>query len=347
MKWSAVRSQIGSRYVNGWTIYRALQQLPITPDAIREWRFFTDERGLLAHWADGLQGRTRFKPRDIDPALIDDKWALYERLRVLGETPVQTVLLPETRSARAAFVFPLVLKARHSWRGERKLPKGWVIGDAAALEARLCALDREGLPRDWFVAQRVIPGYPANNTSVSGYVDWRRPQRNLLWVTRKCAGDAAVLSTGVVIETIADPAGLRERTAAILTALRYDGPFELEFLHDAARGAFDILELNPRFWMQHGLFWRFADNGLLKRYLDLDDARDWVPRAQPRAAWVNAIDVILCAMRGDAAPLRAVLRLRREGVAVLFAPTAGTALKHVAGQTLYRLFGLQWEAELF
>ena len=67
-------------------------------------------------------------------------------------------------------------------------------------------------------------------------------------------------------------------------------------------GVHEILELNPRFWLQHGYFLKHG-NGLVKRYLDLESSgsEDDVPLGE---IWVDSFWFVKRIVRGDLSPLR-------------------------------------------
>jgi predicted ATP-grasp superfamily ATP-dependent carboligase len=156
---------------------------------------------------------------------------------------------------------------------------GWPLGKSCGR-----ALRQAGFSPEDFLIQEFMP--EADVISTCGFFDTLNHSRNLFLTTRKLLGLGGRLTTGVVVETIPDPGGLASRTAAILDALRYRGPFEMEFVEGRRRGMYHVLELNMRFWMQHGLFIDGCGNRLLERYLDRDDPR---PDGTPPEANVQLV----------------------------------------------------------
>ncbi len=327
---------ISGRHVNAWSIKEAIRQLSCDLDG---WCFFTEESSLLAAIGEH-QGKCRFKPQ-MSAELIDDKWAFHEWLSSIGEHPV-----PSWVSADQISSYPVILKSRHSWRDAKKLPRGWCCSDEGQMLHRYNSLDERGLRKEWFFFQAYL-GDGALNVSVSGYYDFEHEHRRLTVTTRKVLGNDGDLPTGVVVEVIDDPADLTERALGILRRLRYDGPFEMEFIMDPTRRDFLVLELNPRFWMQHGLFTKFADNGLVKRYVDMDGDEDWRIRViSKRAVWVNSIDTLAGVVRGDFRILRLALRYYADGAQVLFVPDWSVASGHLL-KRLARKVGLNVRLDLF
>jgi hypothetical protein len=257
--------------------------------------YFTDENMLLQY----LDRRDmRFSPR-IDNRFIDDKLAFSEWLTSIGEIPVRYARLPATPAA-----FPVVLKARHSWQDGRRLSRGVVCTDATAWQ-RACR-NLADSPRGFAAAflQEFVPG-AGKEFSTCGFFDVADPRRTAMLVVRRTVSMGGNLPSGAVVETTADPADLLPRTCNLLARLDYTGPFELEFLR-RQDGRYVILELNPRFWMQHGLFIDFYDNVLLRRYVDPCDTTPLPDsHGDHPAVWLNAWHAFRAGCRGDVRALTA------------------------------------------
>jgi hypothetical protein len=269
--------------VNAWSLDRGLRRLGQSlsvhgtkPDLMSvtsgepapgSTLFFTEEQSLERYAsAERLREGFRHYPRRIEWP-VDDKLEFAVRAQRAGVEPVPWRSLEDGPPPG-----PVLLKSRHSWRETRRLPRGYLVEGNAAARERLAGLADEGLRPEWFFWQRYVPGAEGECISVSGFWDAARPSRALVMVTRKVLNTDGVLGTGLAVSTVPDPADLRDRSARLLDDLGYQGPFELEFLRDPASGAWWVLELNPRFWLQHGLFVVARGNGLIRRYLDLDDA---------------------------------------------------------------------------
>lgn len=311
-------SFISSRYINGWSIHRALRKLG---EEAEGWCFFTEEASLLRALT-GESPSCRFKPQ-IPMHLIDDKWAFSEWLSGIGERP-----LDARRCIDQAHEFPVLLKSRHSWRGSTKLPRGWVCSSEQEIIEHRREITAAGMKVDWFFLQEYLVN--AESVSVSGYFDCRAPHRSLFMVTRKVFGSGHELQTGVIVEVISDPAGLVERTQRVLASLNYDGPFELEFIADREIAEFYILELNPRFWMQHGLLDVFSGNGLIKRYLGVEGESDRRERVLgPGRIWIDAIELLQRAVRGDFRVIRLLFRYQRAGAKIMVVPDWHVAISYL------------------
>ena len=286
-----------SSWINAWSLRRACAALGVdlrVADAARElplprlgatdaaqWLFFTEEASLRRALEGSESGR--YLPERFPLDLLDDKWAFAEFLAIDATGPQGLV---QWTLDDAAARFPVLLKCRHSWIQGRKLPRGWVCHDAAELAARRAGFAAEGLREDWFFLQEWLGDAPLRLLSVGGFFDADDESRNLALVTERVADYGSGPSSSAMLVTVSDEAGLVQQAAQVLRRLGYRGPFEMEFIVTAGRCV--TLELNPRFWMQHGLFVP-AGNGLVKRYLGQDTPADRGPIAAPRLLWADGV----------------------------------------------------------
>lgn len=340
-------------YINAWSLQQGLKRLghrartlPREQYNAIKWEtlaggalFFTDEAGWIL--AAQQQPPTHFLPRAYNPALID-KLLFAEHLCAIGETPVPFASLKTMQEA--TFRTPFILKPRLSWTGTRKLPRGVICSTEAESASALAQLQAQGVDRDLLFVQQFMPN--AENISVSGFYDSQRPERRFFIASRKVLGDGGALCTGVLVETVPPPSGLGARVAHILDTLNYHGPFEMEFLHDAATNEYFVLELNPRFWMQHGLFIAGYENILIRAYLDesfklsaLTNA-DYMLPYKP-LLWVDRCFPFVALASGVQAALRAyfqqIREARRRGYRVCGFPERGRAARYAVRQLLRRL----------
>ncbi len=340
-------------YINAWSLQQGLKRLgywartlPREQYNAIKWEtivggalFFTDEAGWIL--AAQQQPPTHFLPRAYNPALID-KLLFAEHLCAIGETPVPFASLNALQAG--AFRTPFILKPRLSWVGTRKLPRGVICFTEAESASALAQLQAQGVDRELLFVQQFMPN--AENISVSGFYHPQRPERRFFIASRKVLGDGGALSTGVLVATVPPPPGLGARVAHMLDTLNYHGPFEMEFLHDAATNEYLVLELNPRFWMQHGLFISGYENILIRAYLDesfkpsaLTDS-DYMLPCKP-LLWVDRCFPYVALASGARAALRAyfqqIREARRRGYCVYGFPEVGRAARFAMRQLLRRL----------
>jgi hypothetical protein len=371
-----MRYVVFGNYINPWTIARGLRRLGLRADCIApepgmlsptlhapapgDALFFAEEDSLLRFLNAPNSDEYHFYPHEtaIPP---DDKLAFSRFLSSIEEKPVPFWELngnphpnPQEGGSKASHphsspqegggVFPFILKARHSWLNGKKLVRGSVCHNRNEYENALWRMEAEGLPLELFFLQKFVPGSVEANLSVSGFFDCRNLKRNLMIITRKRLGDGGLLNTGAIVEIVHDPACLLQRTERILSALHYRGPFELEFLYDAQEDTYYVLELNMRFWMQHGLFIEGYENRLLNYYLEMDTPGDWLEGGTPYQPmvwldtvyfWRTLFTLRFGALRQYAG---AFLRGLRGQAKVCLYPGMGTALAFILRRTFKRLF---------
>jgi|GEM_PF-3087125 len=208
-----------------------------------------------------------------------DRWIFYEYLRNRGlaDTPV-TLKNPCDPWQH----FPDGFRARvwRSWRGMKKLPRGRTVRTAKEFdEWRQMCQTQKVADAEWG-CQELLSTDPRHTVSVCG---WHDPASRYYKVTRWLRQRS---ENGWLIETLEGYDELRETTRNILSAMEYYGPFELEFMKNRDSEGYKVIELNPRFWMQH----RLVGNELVRRYLDLPAGTN-ESRPQPRY-WLNTDEVL-------------------------------------------------------
>ena len=307
-------------------LLRGADQRPATGDTL----FFTEEASLAQYLP---QAATfDFLPRHLPEEVLDNKPGLTLLAAKLG-LPVVASWDLDSALRQNAVPFPFLVKAAGSWRNGRKLPRGWVCTDRAAVDRALVEIAATGFVRSDFFVQEWL-GEATPNFSVCGFFDARQPARNLLAVAKRRLDDRPTPACSAVVEAVDDPGGLTALTERVLREIDYTGPFELEFLQDAA-GQFRLLELNTRFWMQHGLFLPFG-NGVVRRYLGLE-----LPPAQMEAiplgtTWVNGVWLAQQILRGRWRRAFPWLRRRSGSPPLLVTPDLRTAIGFVIRRKIAR-----------
>ena len=164
-------------------------------------------------------------------------------------------------------------------------------------------------PTDWGYQQQ-LSAQPRDNVSVAG---WHDSETRQSIVTRRVSVASGV---GWLIERISDPSNLVEQAHNILAALNFEGPFELEYVLDPSDGIFRVIELNPRFWMQHRLFQHLTNHAPIRKFLG--KRHSTTVRCDGPTSWLQT-DVALIS------PLQAAKHFRKG---ILAHPTKG-ALGHL------------------
>lgn len=283
---------------NAYTLYKAAQALDIevfttednpvypiphqAPNNEQAWLLFTEERTLAQALRGELQGR--FLPQQFPPSLLDDKWAFATWLA--SNQTLTRGLQQWAINSNHPLVFPCLLKAKHSWQENVKLPRGWVCRSKQDIQRHLAQIAQMGLSSQAFFFQEWLGDQEHENISVCGFHDSRDHARNTTAIVKRLLSDNKGLSCAAMVETIPDHWDLRTRTAHILDALAFVGPYELEFMVTNERVV--VLELNPRFWMQHAIF-LVSGNGLLKRYFELDSTADQQEQSIKDMVWIDGL----------------------------------------------------------
>lgn len=282
-----------TNWINAWSIRRGLRQLGFdlaskdpgylltgsaTVPAPGDTLLFTEEASLFRYLGNDS---FHFMPKRFPLGLLDNKFAFGEYVQYLGVAP-----LPQWASSAQleSDCFPVVFKARHSWLNDIKIPRGWVCRSKDDVLLAQDELAKLRLSPELYFVQKWLPVKAEDNFSVCGFWDAGNPQRNHVCVVQRMSGYGEDLSSSSVVSVVPDPDNLVARCGSILDSLDFKGPFELEFLRH--KGVFYVLELNPRFWMQHGLFVS-AGNGLLKRYMELDNKDDWGHGLPQHLTWID------------------------------------------------------------
>ena len=334
-----------SSWINAWTLVHACSALGINvrvprnhrelplPQCLEsdcaQWLLFTEEASL----SQALQSNdTRsFLPRHFPADLLDDKWAFAEFLALDADGPQELAQWSLTQANQARY--PVLLKGRHSWMQGRKLPRGWVCKNPTELAKLLTQMATDGLDESWFFLQEWLGDAPLKLLSAGGFFDVMDEGRNLSVVTERVAEYGLGPSSSAMLVTVPDSLDLLQRSAQVLRRLHYCGPYELEFI--VAGDRILALELNPRFWMQHGLFLH-SGNGLVKRYFGRETAADLKAPSPENLLWVDGIWLLRRLLRMDYHVLRLWHKwVHQRGYQPVVCPTLRDSLL----ASIWRMFG--------
>lgn len=253
----------------------------------RKWLFFTEERSLeeisAAKRHPWLATATWYPGEQCCLRKILDRFLFYELIaaKCLGN-------VPRTVSGEcdpfSEFGVQFFFRYRLTWVRGKKTPRIRLVKGRAEWQAAVHSGEAQGYgPADWCY-QEILSLAPEDNVSVCGWYDPKSPR---YVATRKVLQFPARQGNGDVCELIELPAALAETTRKLLEELCYTGPFELEFIRDTRTGRYCLIELNPRFWMQHPLAGANLGQVLVRRYLGLPD--ETTPNGSSPRYWVNTI----------------------------------------------------------
>lgn len=302
-----MEAKVFSSYTNAYAIYLGARhfgislsctdEYPIFPipsssnqTTSMDWLFFTEESSLQRALKGEIEGQ--FWPRVFPAGLLDDKWALADWLKL---RPVLTQGLCQWQLDDIDQIeYPCLLKSKHSWREGVQLPRGWVCRSRREIELRLEEIVQFDDWNNIFFFQEWLGDVNCRVISVCGFHDTQNAERNLTAVVERIAAHSEGLSCSAAIQSRDDTWQLRKKTEEILNELSFTGPFEMEYL--VIDEDFFVLELNPRFWMQHSIFLK-KGNGLVKRYLGLDTVQDQRERHINGIVWVDSIHLLVSLSR--------------------------------------------------
>ena len=219
---------------------------------------FTDERHIQQFLNDDRF--TYFAGAGGHLETVCDKLQFYRFLEAQNLAPTPQSI-ESTEDPFAVFDGAFRSRVWRSWSGTKRHPRGRLICDRAALEDWQRESLEHGLtPSDWGY-QIQLSAQPRDNVSVVG---WHCPTMHRSVVTRRIAVASGI---GWVVERVFDLSRLINIARRVLTALDFHGPFELEFVRDPIDDTYRVIELNPRFWMQHRLFQVLTGHAVMKRFL--------------------------------------------------------------------------------
>jgi len=200
----------------------------------------------------------------------------------------------------AQFGPDFIVRPRYSWCGVAQRERVKLVRGQEQFRAALADYATRGLTVAHLCFQELLSIRNEDNVSVSG---WYAPMTLHLYCSRKVLQYPPGVGGGDLVELIPVPDGVMEQAKAILAALAYEGPFEMEFVFDTQAQAFKVTELNPRFWLQHGLIEAVSGCALVNTYLG---RQPLVTTAADRALrfWVNPLYSVYRAFKLDFRSLR-------------------------------------------
>jgi hypothetical protein len=304
-----------------------------------DWLFFTEESSLEKALNGYINGE--YLPKFFKSNLLDDKWVLASWL---SKNNLLIQGLNQWRLDQLDIVsFPCLLKSKRSWQGEIKLPRGWVCQTRHEAEDRLKGIEKFENWKNIFFFQEWLGHQDCRVVSVCGFHDAKDSSRSLTAIVERIASHTTGLSCSAAVQTIHDDWNLQVKNAEILDALSFTGPYEMEYLIVGERAV--VLELNPRFWMQHAIF-VIRGNGLIKRYLGRETEKDKKNNHVDDVVWVDSIHLLISIARLNFSLLFLVFKKYFEpGRHVLLWPSIPMAI-FVVSRMVYTKIGARFKNEI-
>jgi hypothetical protein len=270
------------------------------PEKTEKHFFFTSEEFLDvikdAVLAADLKNVLAFTGAEISNDYIFDRYKFYKFVEAL-----QCINVPHTienyENPFGIFGSQFIIRMKRSWVGSEKLPRLSIVHGENELEKIEKDYESHGYTRDMWCYQELLSISDKHNVSVCG---WHDPTYQQYAVTRKVVQHPPKIGNGDVVETMTDfPDELPNATKKILDALHYAGPFEMEFVFDLNSNTYKVIELNPRYWMQHGLVEELTDHALVRRNIVETDLKEIPPEALPHRYWVNTNQALFRLAKGQ------------------------------------------------
>lgn len=160
--------------------------------------------------------------------------------------------------------FPVFVKFRESFYTATKAPPGNVITNQVELELYFKRIEKLGYNKRQLLLQELLSTRPEDLISIVGWYD---KDFHSLFQTKKILMHPPKRGGGDVVELMELNKDLIPPSLSLLKTLDYHGPFEMELIRERAGRVYKLIELNPRFWMQHGLIEQISGNLLVARYI--------------------------------------------------------------------------------
>ena len=193
----------------------------------------------------------------------------------------------------------VVLRPKRSWPSFGNQQRVRFVSSVADLHKfTTCYLNAGLSPNDWCF-QELLSTESGHVLSVCGWYD---ESEKFIFCTRKILLHPEPFGVGDVVEILPEvPGNIIEKTETLLKAIEYEGPFELEWVLDRKTGTYKILEINPRYWMQHGLINSLTGHKIIGLYFGLDSSRLCsIPKMTNNIIyWVNPLSTLFRTLKGD------------------------------------------------
>lgn len=264
-----------------------------------------------------LQNTVAHTGSGLDNDLIFDRFMFYRFVEGVGINNVPRTI-PSYEDPYKEFGTDFIVRVNKSWEGNKKLPRLRIVHSKEEKESVEKQFIDDGLTPDMWCYQELLSTVDTHNVSVCGWYDREFHQYA---VTRKILQHPPKIGNGDVVEIFHDaPESLVSQTETILKGLEYTGAFEMEFVLDSNSGEYKLIELNPRFWMQHGLIEKVTNSALIRRAVGENGLSETEPKNLDHLYWVNGTQAIYRLLKGQIS----ILRYLKTGVCV---PTISQAFK--------------------
>lgn len=164
--------------------------------------------------------------------------------------------------------YPIFAKPISTFLGTQKvsLPKK-VIHNQNELNDYIALAQKLELKLEDIEIQELLSTKTKDNVSISG---WYEKGFHSFFQTQKILQHPPKRGNGDVVGCMELEPDLEKQVLEIMKVLDYKGPFEAEFVKERKGSQYKLIEINPRFWMQHGLIEQLSGHLLVARYIGKD-----------------------------------------------------------------------------
>lgn len=261
--------------------------------------FFTSEESI-PYVREAIQNHliqsevTMFPGPEANLDILVNKYDFYRFIEKYDLAPVpQTV---DGYEDPFAYFSHFIFRPKRSWENEIKTPRVKIVHNKEQFEDAKKEYEVLGLDNSCWCYQEILDVAPRSNVSVTGWYDSEFSQ---MYVNRKIKRHPEDTGICDVVEDMTEyPEALIWQTRNVLEKLNYSGPFELEFLLDQSSGKYKVIDLNPRYWMQHELIEKRMNYYMIRRNLG-ERGITPEPELEHYQYWINSNQLIWRLLKGQ------------------------------------------------
>ncbi|MBN1183217.1 MAG: hypothetical protein JXB49_13065 [Bacteroidales bacterium] len=203
----------------------------------------------------------------LHPKTITNKSSFLKEIRDKTYVPVPvSYSMSEAKRVNK----PVFVKFNTTVIDDNLVPKGKDIYNNKELENYLKYLTEKGFDLKNVEIQELLSTDCKDNISICG---WYEKGFHSFHQTRKVLQHPPKRGAGDVIEYMDLNENLADYAMQILVLFDYCGPFEIEFIKEKEEEKYKVLEMNPRFWMQHALVEQISGHLLVARYIGISPVK--------------------------------------------------------------------------
>ena len=207
--------------------------------------------------------------------------------------------IPGTEDPFEVFGDDFVIRPKESWQSPSHREYVKIVHGRDEYEEVMSDFASRGVGVEKLCFQELLSIKNESSVAIGGWFDL---QNRHLYCLRKRFQHPPGIGSGDVCERIDPPKGTMESAVAILSEIKYQGPLELEFVFDNNSNEYKVIEMNPRFWMQHGLLEVISGRALLRRYFGKEPLAVTDEQAGTKY-WVNTVQCLCHALKLSFKPL--------------------------------------------